>query len=264
VIYFDNPTVNDYIASLNGTVSNSCSLVEAVGVNQVRVADLVLEGNKATNEYINGCRGGGIYIHKSRNCQVQNVHVNNFNGDSFSWQITENITLSGCEASNGDGFGFHPGAGSDASVVENCISHHNKGAGIFLCWRVQHGIFRNNLSYANGGNGISIGHKDTDNLFENNRVYENGMHGVYFRDETEQNSGHRNTFTGNTIENNGMKGESAGFYIDGETHDIIIKNNLIRSSGIGNQKTAILIGAKSSGVTAENNTISGSRELVQE
>lgn len=264
VIYFDNRTVNDYKASLNGTITNGCSIIEAVDVENVKIADLAIEGNKSTNDYINGCRGGGIYIHKSRNCTVENVRINEFNGDTFSWQITENITVKGCEASNGAGLGFHPGTGSDHSIVENCMSHHNSGDGIFLCWRVQNGIFRNNTIYANGDNGISIGHKDTDNLFENNRVYENAHQGVLFRNENEQNSGHRNTFTNNVIENNGMERESAGFYIGGETHDITITNNTIRSTGKGNQTTAILVGKKSSKITANNNQISGSKELVQE
>lgn len=264
VIYFDNRTGNDYLASLNGTITNGCSIIEAVEVENVKIADLVIEGNKATNDYINGCRGGGIYIHKSKNCLVENVRINEFNGDTFSWQITENIAVKGCEASNGGGLGFHPGTGSDHSTVENCISHHNKGDGIFLCWRVQNGIFRNNTSYANGDNGISIGHKDTDNLFENNRVYENAHHGVLFRNENEQNSGHRNTFTNNTIENNGAERESAGFYVGGETHDITITNNTIRSTGKGKQTTAIVIGKKSSKVTSKDNQVTGLKELVQE
>jgi parallel beta-helix repeat protein len=263
-IYFDNRTVNDYLASLNGTVTNSFSIIEAVDVENVKISDLVIEGNKNTNEYINGCRGGGIYIHKSKNCLVENVKINGFNGDTFSWQITENITVRGCEASNGNGLGFHPGTGSDHSIVENCVSHNNKGDGIFLCWRVQNGIFRNNTSYGNGDNGISIGHKDTDNIFENNHVYENGSHGVLFRNENEQNSGHRNTFTDNVIENNGISRESAGFYIGGETHDIKIINNTIRSSGKGNQTTAILVGKKSSKITSTDNKISGSKDIVYE
>jgi parallel beta-helix repeat protein len=263
-IYFDNRTVNDYLASLNGTVTNSFSIIEAVDVENVKIADLVIEGNKNTNEYINGCRGGGIYIHKSKNCLVENVKINGFNGDTFSWQITENITVRGCEASNGNGLGFHPGTGSDHSIVENCISHNNKGDGIFLCWRVQNGIFRNNTSYGNGDNGISIGHKDTDNIFENNHVYENGSYGVLFRNENEQNSGHRNTFTNNVIENNGISRESAGFYIGGETHDIKIINNTIRSSGKGNQATAILVGKKASKITSTDNKISGSKDIVYE
>jgi parallel beta-helix repeat protein len=264
VIYFNNRTVNDYIASLNGIVSNGCSIIEAVDVDNVKIADLVIEGNKNKNDYINGCRGGGVYIHKSKNCLVENVKVNEFNGDSFSWQIDENITIRGCEASNGYGLGFHPGTGSDHSTVENCISHHNSGDGIFLCWRVQNGIFRNNISYANGENGISIGHKDTDNIFENNHIYENGFQGVYFRDETEENSGHRNTFINNIIENNGVKQQSYGFYIGGETHDIIIKNNTIRSTGAGNQTIAVFIGKKSSNITLENNVITGSKEIERE
>jgi hypothetical protein len=263
-IYFDNRTINDYLSSLNGTITNSFSIIEAVEVENVKIADLVVEGNKSTNYYINGCRGGGIYIHKAKNCLVENVKVNEFNGDTFSWQITENITVRGCEASNGDGLGFHPGTGSDHSIVENCTSHHNKGDGIFLCWRVQNGIFRNNKVYANGDNGFSIGHKDTDNVFENNYVYENGSHGVLFRNENEQNSGHRNTFTNNTIESNGTNGEASGFYIGGETHDITINNNVIRSAGKGNQKTAIFVGKKSSKVTTSGNTVSGSKEIEYE
>jgi parallel beta-helix repeat protein len=264
VIYFDNNTVNDYIAEYNGTVSNGCSIVSAVGVENVKIADLLVEGNKKTNDYINGCRGGGIYIHKSKNCLVENVAVNEFNGDSFSFQITENITARGCEASNGDGLGFHPGTGSDHPIVENCVSHNNKGDGIFLCWRVQNGIFRNNTVYANGDNGISIGHKDTDNIFENNHVYENSNQGVLFREENEQNSGHRNTFTNNIIENNGVKQASCGFYIGGNTHDITIVNNTIRSTGKGNQSTAIFVGKNSSKITASDNKISGSKEIVYE
>lgn len=264
IIYFDNRTVNDYLASLNGTVTNSFSIIEAVDAVNVRIADLVVEGNKSTNEYINGCRGGGIYIHKSKDCVVENVKVNEFNGDSFSWQITENITIRGCEASNGNGLGFHPGTGSDRSVVENCISHHNNGDGIFLCWRVQNGIFRNNVVYGNRDNGFSIGHKDTDNFFENNHVFENGHHGVLFRKENEQNGGHRNTFRNNIIENNGTLEESSGFYIDGETHDINIFDNTIRSTGKGRQTTAVKIGSKAANINIKNNTTSGLKEVVKE
>ena len=264
VIYFDNNTNCDYLASLNGIITNGCSIVEAVGVKNVKIADFVVEGNKGTNDYINGCRGGGIYIHKSDNCLVENVKVNEFNGDSFSWQITEKITVKNCEVSNGGGLGFHPGTGSDHSIVENCISHHNKGDGIYLCWRVQNGIFRNNTIYANQDNGISIGHKDTDNIFENNHVYENSNHGVLFRNEDEQNSGHRNSFTDNIIENNGTAGEAAGFFVGGETHDINITNNTIRSTGKGNQPTAIFVGKKSTKVTSTGNKISGSKEMKNE
>lgn len=264
VIYFDNGTIHDYIAASNGIISNAFSIIEAVNTENVKISNLVIEGNKATNDYLNGCRGGGIFIQRSKNCLVENVHVNEYNGDSFSWQITENITVRGCESSNADGLGFHPGTGSDRSIVENCISHNNKQDGIFLCWRVQNGIFRNNIVYGNGENGISIGHKDTDNIFENNRVFENGHNGVYFRKESEQNSGHRNKFTNNVIENNGVAREASGFHIDGETRDITITGNTIRSTGKGNQTSAVLVGKKSAKPTVSGNTISKSKEVVYE
>jgi len=264
VLYLDNSTVHDYIASQNGTISNAFSLVEAVGAEDVRIAHLRVEGNKATNDYINGCRGGGIYIHKSRNCVIENVHVNEFNGDSFSWQITENITVRNCMASNGDGLGFHPGTGSHHSIVESNISRHNALDGIYLCWRVQHSVFRKNLSYGNGENGISIGHQDTDNVFEDNQLYENGMHGVLFRDETFQNSGHRNTFRNNIIENNGTAQPSYGFFVGGNTQDISIEHNVIRSSGQGGQQAAIFIGRTAKDVQVRDNVVSGHQEIVRE
>jgi len=264
VIYFDNNTMHDYVASRNGTISNACSIVEGVEVENIKIANFIVEGNKKTNDYLNGCRGGGIYIFKSKNCLIEDVKVNEFNGDSFSWQVDENVTVRNCEASYGEGLGFHPGTGSDSPVIENCISHHNKQDGIFLCWRVQNGIFKNNVSYENGRHGISIGHQDTDNIFENNHIYENGQHGVFFRNETEQNSGHRNVFRNNIIENNGISAESYGFYIGGVTHDITIENNIIRSTGKGNQAAAVCIGKNSSRITVKDNKISGSKEVIKE
>jgi hypothetical protein len=265
VLFIDHPTVHDYIASENGTISNAFSIVEGVNVENVRIANLVVDGDRATNDYINGCRGGGIYLHKARNCTIEGVHVRNFNGDSFSWQVTENITVRDSEASYGGGLGFHPGTGSDGSVVIHNRSHHNLQDGIFLCWRVQNGEFRDNEVYANQRHGISIGHKDTDNLFVNNRVYENARNGIHFRNENEQNGGHRNTFFGNTIADNGTDGEAAyGFYVGGETHDIVIRENTIRSASKGNQVGAIFIGESAQRVTVENNEISGHEMIVRE
>ena len=61
-----------------------------------------------------------------------------------------------------------------------------------------------------------------------------------------------------------MKEEASGFYIGGETHDIVITNNIIRSTGAGKQTTAILVGKNSSNVTASENKISGSKGVVYE
>jgi hypothetical protein len=264
-LYIDKPTKHDYIAAENGVISNAFPVVEGIEVENVRIANLVVEGNGGKNDYINGCVGGGIYLHKAKDCLVEGVHVRNFNGDSFSWQVTENITVQNCEASGGGGLGFHPGTGSHNSIVENNVSHHNSQDGFFLCWRVQHGLFRNNKSYANRRYGISIGHKDTDNLFVNNHVYENGGHGVYFRGENEQNGGHRNTFRNNIIENNGtVESPGYGFYVGGQTRDILIEQNTIRSTGKGDQQGAVWIGSAAKRISVRDNQVSGHEAVVNE
>jgi len=44
----------------------------------------------------------------------------------------------------------------------------------------------------------------------------------------------------------------------------VIQKHIIRSTGKGNQKTAILVGKNSSKITAEGNKISGSKEIIYE
>jgi len=257
ILFIDTYTVKDYQSDSNGTVSNACSLVEAVECEDVRIANLTIEGNKGTNDPLGGCRSGGLYLHKSRRCIVEGVKVRDFNGDGFSWQITEDITIRNCESSGCSNFGFHPGTGSVRTKMEDCISQGNGTDGIFVCWRVQNGIFKGNFSYGNGRHGISIGHKDTDNIFENNHIYKNGEHGVYLRDEIEQNGAHRNTFRRNIVENNGTKSGGYGFYVDGITSDILIERNTIRDTGASSQKAGVFIGEKASKVEVRENQMSG-------
>jgi parallel beta-helix repeat protein len=256
-LYFDNYTIRDYESDKKGMVSNACSLIEAVECEDVRIANLAIDGTKETNDAIDGCRGGGIYLFKSKKCTLENVKVRRFHGDGFSWQITEDITVSGCEAIACGNFGFHPGTGSVRTKMENCTAHDNGTDGIFLCYRVQHGSFTGNSLYHNGRYGISIGHKDTDNIFENNKIYNNAKYGVYFRNEIEQNGGHRNTFRNNIVENNGIKSDGYGFYVDGATADILIEHNTIRNTDGGEQKAGVFIGAKALRVKVVDNQMSG-------
>ncbi len=144
-LYIDTWLVHDYLAGKNGMISNSCPVVEGIGVEHVRIADLTVDGNGSTNDPMTGCRGGGVYFHKSRDVTMERVRVHHFNGDNFSWQITEDIIVLDCESDHASGLGFHPGTGSHATRIEGCASHDNKGDGIFLCWRVQNGVFRNNV-----------------------------------------------------------------------------------------------------------------------
>jgi hypothetical protein len=188
---------------------------------------ITVDGNKQENAYIDGCRGGAIYLYRATNVVVRNCVARNYNGDGISFQITDHIKVLDCESYGHTGYGVHPGTGSPNATVEHCRIHNNGEVGLFLCWRVRHGTFANNVIEKNGRYGISIGHKDTDNLFTNNTVARNGFCGVYFRMESFANSGHRNTFRGNTVVDNGDARRGYGFYVEPHAGEIVIENNRI-------------------------------------
>ncbi len=261
-LYINTHLINNYRSDKEGIIQAVSSLVVGIDIEGIRIADLTIDGSGDQNPFLNGCRGGGIYLHRSKRCVISGCAVNNFNGDGVSWQVTQDITVENCELAYNKNFGAHPGTGSARSVVHNCHIHHNDRIGLFLCWRVQEGQFKNNNIHDNGEIGISIGHKDTDNLFLGNTVRLNGREGIYFRKETEANAGHRNTFRQNTIEDNGNEQHGCGIHIDGFTHDLVFENNVIRETRKGSRRTqrhAVTIG-KNASCTIGENDISGHLE----
>jgi len=276
-LHIDNYLVHDYSADADGLVLNTFSLVSGIDVVGCTVSDLVVDGNRAENEFLNGCRGGGIYFQRAKACTIQRCVVREFNGDGISFQTTQDITVEECEMLQNSNFGIHPGTGSARSVIRNCHMHHNEKIGFFLCWRVQEGEFADNLIEDNGVFGISIGHKDSDNEFVNNTVRRNGKDGIYFRKEKESNGGHRNTFRRNIIEDNGglehagpdENGHGCGVHIEGVTLDTVFEENVIRDTRAGDERTqqvGIYIGPGVQRVTARGNEFSGSDgcEVVDE
>jgi hypothetical protein len=140
--------------------------------------------------------------------------------------------------------------------------HDNGDIGLYLCWRVRHGLFQDNVMENNGHYGISIGHKDTDNEFVNNTVARNGLTGVYFREETLANAGHRNTFRNNKVLDNGNAKSGYGFYISPAAGGLVIENNQIaetRAKG-GTQRIGIYRAAGAGSVVNRGNQMSGHAE----
>ena len=240
-IYFDNYILRDYNSDAGGIVSNTCSIIEGIGISNVTIANLVINGNGDSNDLMDGCRAGGIFLHKATNCLVENVSVENFSGDGISWQITDDITVRNCIVAGCKNFGLHPGTGSGNTVIEGCTVHHNGTDGIFICWRVQYGLFKNNKIYKNGRCGISIGHKDTNNYFSENEIFENGYCGIYVRKEAESNGAHYNTYEKNIISDNGNNEEGFGFLVDSQVRGTVIKENVICDNGTAIQKIGICI-----------------------
>jgi len=268
-LHIDNYLVHDYSADAEGMVFNTFSLVSGIDVVGCTVADLTVEGNRTENDPLNGCRGGGIYFQRAKQCTVRNCVVGRFNGDGISFQTTQDITVEGCEMLENSNFGIHPGTGSARSIIRKCHMHHNDQIGFFLCWRVQEGEFTDNSIEDNGRFGISIGHKDTDNLFVGNTVRRNGRDGVYFRKEKEANGGHRNTFRRNTIEDNGDAEHGCGVHIEGETETIVFEENVIRETRSGDgrtQRVGVYVGPQAQRITLRGNTFAGllESEVVDE
>jgi parallel beta-helix repeat protein len=144
------------------------------------------------------------------------------------------------------------------------VARNNGQDGLFLCWRVRHGLFEDNLLENNGRFGISIGHKDSDNLLQRNKVFRNGQAGVFFRNESSGMAAHRNRLKDNVIENNGTKDSAAGIRIRGETDGLIFENNTVRDTREGDAQTqtvGVLIEERVGKVRLEGNRIEAQTEV---
>ncbi len=224
-------TLRDYnLERDQARLQNTFPVLAVIEAEDVVIEDLVVDGNKAENASLDGCRGGAIYFYIVKNVTVRNSVTRNYNGDGISFQITEGVRVENCESYGHTGYGVHPGTGSEKPLVRGCRLHQNGEVGLFLCWRVRHGEFTDNIIEENGRYGISIGHKDTGNLFTGNTIARNGSAGVYFRRETFLNSGHRNTFRDNTLVDNGEARRAYGFYIEPHAGDLVIENNRFRET----------------------------------
>ena len=260
MLRIDPITLRDYNAEqLHGKVRNTFPILAVMNAANVLLEDVVVDGNKAENAYIDGCRGGAIYMYNVRDVTVRRCTARDFNGDGISFQITDGVTVEDCESHGHTGYGVHPGTGSAHPVVQNCRLHDNGDIGLFLCWRVRHGRFVNNTIENNGHYGVSIGHKDTDNEFTDNTIARNGVSGVYFRNETWLNSGHRNTFRKNKVLDNGGEKMGYGFRIEPKAGDIVIEDNQIaetRATG-RTQRYGIYKVADAGAVVSRSNAMSG-------
>lgn len=265
-VFIDSYLLRDYVADKHGTISNACSVVEAVEAENVMISNLSVDGSLESNDMIDGCRAGGVYLHKVRNAVVENVKVKNFNSDGISWQITEYVTVKNCDVSGCANSGLHPGTGSPYTVIEGNTSHDNGNYGLFVCWRVRNGFVRSNEFYRNGKNGICTGHKDTDMLFADNHIFENGADGISLRGETDLNAPHRSIFSHNTIENNGVKEDGYGLSVNSKAEGVVLNDNIIRNTSDGKQIAAVLLLKNSLPVKMLNNQISGlpKGEVVKE
>ncbi len=240
----DNPLMADCMVRNKAKAATVFPVISAYNLEGARIENLIIEGNKESNVHLNGCRGAGIFLYRAFGTVIKGCLVRNYNGDGISFQQSNDVTVVDCICEDNASLGLHPGSGSQRPIIRKCIARRNGTDGLFLCWRVRHGLFEENILEGNGRFGISIGHKDSDNLLRRNRVRLNHRDGVFFRKESLGMAAHRNRLEENIIENNGTGGEAAGICIRGQTNNLVFKNNIIRDTrtdGAQTQTTGIRI-----------------------
>ena len=252
------PLNADCMAASGATAATVFPVISGYDLEGCRLEGLTIDGNKEHNPHLNGCRGGGIFLYRGFGTVIEDCTVRNFNGDGISFQQSNDVVVRRCLSEDNASLGFHPGSGSQRPLVEKCLARRNGEDGLFLCWRVKHGVFQDNVLEANGRYGISIGHKDTDNVLRRNEIRLNEEAGICFRNESEAMAGHRNRLEENIIENNGVKKDAPGIRVRGETNDLNFTGNIIRDTRQGTerkQSVGILIEEKSGTVELKDNTI---------
>jgi parallel beta-helix repeat protein len=258
------PLYLDYLVSRKASACLAFPVVGGWNVEDVVIDDLTIEGNNAPTQKLDGCRGGGIYLFDSRKVLIRNCIVRGYNGDGISVQTSDDVVVDDCLCEKNTGLGLHPGSGSQRPILRRNRSHDNGGDGLYVCWRVKHGLFEDNEIRGNKGFGISIGHKDTDNLFRHNTITGNSRAGVVFREETEPMGAHRNVFEDNRILDNGSASASAGaaVVISGCHKDLVFRKNTIGSTKSLAARVGILTNKHASGLQTEENEFLHVKEKV--
>jgi len=253
VIFFDQRAEENFWMSNEATAATIFPIITAENVDDVRIEDIVLDGNREENEHINGNYSGAVFLQYCNRWSFKNVTAQNYNGDGFSLQVCDDPVFENCKALNNADLGFHPGSGDQRPIFRNCVAKANT-CGIFFCWGVSSGIVDNCVFSENKKYGISIGHRDTDNIIQNCTIESNGELGIIFRDEPEFTAGHRNIIQNCTIRNNGPEKNGIGIDIQGQTNDITIRNNKFENTAGGKQQTAIRINKEAKQITVQDNT----------
>jgi parallel beta-helix repeat protein len=262
------PLYLDYLISKQASARLVFPIVGGWQVKNVALEGLTIDGNRGKTETLDGCRGGGIYFFESESVTIRNCTVRNYNGDGISFQVSSDVKVEECLAENNAGLGLHPGSGSQRPVLRGNRSVGNGSDGLYVCWRVKHGLFENNEIRDNLRAGISIGHKDTDNLFRGNTITGNARAGVLFRSESEPMAAHRNVFEKNTILDNGTAESAdaprAAIVIRGPHHDLVFRDNTIgHSKAVPGATVGVLSSPEARGLKADQNRFVNVKTTVE-
>jgi hypothetical protein len=231
-------------------------LVTAENCADLRIENLVLDGNRANNANLDGNYAGCIFLQDVSRVTIRGVEARNYNGDGISWQIGHDVLVEDCHSHDHAGLGLHPGSGSQRPIIRrNRLERNN--IGLFFCWGVKFGLAEENTITESGTVGISIGHRDTDNLIRANTVRSSGKVGVLFRPERGRAfAPHRNRLEANRIFDSGPA-DGVGIDVQGQVEQLTIADNEIAESREPGQRIGIRIGPEARRIALKENRITG-------
>ncbi len=249
---------HDYGRHLNALVTSLFPVINGYELEDVLVEGLAIDGNKDANAYLNGCRGGGVFLQQAHAVTLRRLRVADYNGDGISFQQCRHTVIEGCCLEANTGLGLHPGSGSVGATMRGNACHGNGGDGIFYCLRVSYSLCEGNSIAGNGGVGISIGERDTDHLIRGNAIHDNAKPGIYFRDTDLAMAGSRNVIAGNSVADNCRTQGEAEIDIQGETRDVHILGNSLRPAARpGRSIAGVRIGSRAARIVMCGNCIEG-------
>lgn len=239
----------------NATCSSLFPILTGEFIENIRIENMVLDGNRNKNDELDGNYAGCIFLQDCSHVVINGVTARNYHGDGISWQICHDVTVENCVSENNKGLGLHPGSGSQRPIIRNNVLRNND-IGIFFCWGVKYGLAEKNTIEGNRV-GVSIGHRDTDNVVTENTIQGSKLNGVLFRPERGPSfAGHRNRIENNRFVDNSPENGNV-IDIQGGTESIIIRNNQFQETRQGRERHAIKQGADTKNILLENNQIKG-------
>ena len=219
---------HDYARHENGFIASVFPVISADGVEDASVSNLAIDGNRDGNPtWLNGCRGGGVFLIQTRSVALRGLHVANLNADGISFQQTVGTAIEDCVCEDNVGHGLHPGSGSVGAVMRRCTCRRNGTDGIFYCLRVSYSLCEECTVEANARHGISIGGRDTDHLIHRNVVRGNGREGIYFRPADAVMAGHRNVLEANHLAGNCRSQGDAEIHVAAPVRGVYLLGNRI-------------------------------------
>ncbi|MCA8982367.1 MAG: right-handed parallel beta-helix repeat-containing protein [Planctomycetaceae bacterium] len=241
--------------SSKATCSSLFPLVTGENIERIAIQDLVLDGNRANNELLDGNHAGCIFLQDCRRVTIRGVEARNYHGDGISWQICHDVIVEQCHSHGHSGLGLHPGSGSQRPLIRKNQLEGND-IGIFFCWGVKFGLAEQNQCEKNRI-GISIGHRDTDNHILHNTILHSGQHGILFRPERGPDfCAHRNLLEGNTIVDTGDE-QSIAIDVQGGTQDVVLRKNILLETRSPGRRIGIRKGPETRNIMVSDNEITG-------